>query len=103
MNTGYFETAHQWLPDLSRRIFDLRGKSYYGCGFSYEMEAELGAVIIWTNSPGAETTDTLVERAIGEVRIRMLFDRVAEAEWSVRNPGKNPRDPGNPWHKDESA
>ena len=34
------------LPNLSNRVFALRGKAYSGCGFGYELEGRLGNVIM---------------------------------------------------------
>jgi len=33
------------LPELSRRVFALRGKHYYGCGFSWGREKRLGSLM----------------------------------------------------------
>jgi hypothetical protein len=76
------------LPNLSQRIFALRGINYYGCGFHYQLEADLGKVIYEINNVSSEyyhDKEYMINRIILNVLVESLFDRLIEIEGEINN------------------
>lgn len=48
----YLKSIEARLPNLSARVFALRGKMYSGCGFHYSLERQLGMQIVAANDMG---------------------------------------------------
>ena len=67
------------LPDLAKRVFALRGKSYMGYGFHWGLEKDLGWIIATMNDFDKSYRD-LGTRMIVEVRYEQLIERVEEIE-----------------------
>jgi hypothetical protein len=75
------------IPELAKRVFDLRGKSYNGCGFSYDLEGKLGKVINIINDydrnyyHGKEGKGL---RIVSKVIVEGLFKQLATIEKEIR-------------------
>ena len=67
------------LPDLAKRVFALRGKSYMGCGFHWGLEKDLGWIIATMNDFDKSYRD-LDTRMIVEIRHEQLIERIEEIE-----------------------
>ena len=67
------------LPDLAKRVFALRKKSYMGCGFHWVLEKDLGWVIAIMNDFDKSYRD-LDTRMIVEIRHEQLIERIEEIE-----------------------
>ena len=67
------------LPDLAKRVFALRGKSYMGYGFHWGLEKDLGWIIVTMNDFDKSYRD-LGTRMIVEIRHEQLIERVEEIE-----------------------
>lgn len=78
--------ASYLLPELSKRVFDLRGKMYKGCGFHWSLEKSLGACIKDISNYD-ETVDIGCQIAI-QVCFESLIEKVLKIE-SELNPQPN--------------
>jgi hypothetical protein len=74
--------ARSRLPELSARVFALRGKEYPGCGFHYAMERRLGNVVSLLSD--LEHRPTFDDEVLMEISMQMLFEDVVEAEGGKR-------------------
>ena len=72
------------LPDLATRIFDLRTKSYLGCGFHYALEVNLGWVISSMNDFNTSYRNFLSRLAV-RVRYKLLVKRIEEIEFERKS------------------
>lgn len=90
-------TFHDWqiekgkeLPELSSRVFALRGKAYPGSGWHYILEKLLGNVIVAVmdherfNMYGKGDQERIADEIISEVLYDDLIDRLEKAEKSVK-------------------
>ena len=69
------------IPELGRRIFDLGGKHYNGCGFHWGLEYELGCLLKGLNNFDAPMTE--IRFSILQSCYRSLVASVEKAEKSV--------------------
>lgn len=81
--TEWSYKAKKHLPDLAKRVFDLRKKYNNRCsGLSY-IEALLGRVILDLNSSPYHLTqreDRIAFRMLTEINVESLFKGIKEAE-----------------------
>lgn len=96
---------HEWrerialeLPDLAKRVFQLRCGGWAGCGFHYEMERSFGMLVARINNYNdpIEAHTPLVE----QVHYESLIENLMKAEWSLQHGGAFPSEEGAPWHVD---
>lgn len=75
------------LPDLSKRVFALREKSYLGCGFQWSIEKELGKVIFsimnHDDAPLDPSISAVAKRLIIKSLVHHMFKTVHHAEIST--------------------
>lgn len=77
------------LPNLSQRIFALRGILYQGCGFHYDLERQLGRVIMEINNyndptrPYYHQREKIVNRIGLEVLVDSLFKQLMRIEEEI--------------------
>ncbi len=89
------------LPDLGRRVFELRDGGWVGCGFHYDMERNYGRLIMMVNDRVNPMED--YTPSVDQVNYNALVESVLKAEWSKAHNGKSPYAEGAPWHVDEQA
>lgn len=71
------------LPNLSRRIFALRGTHYNGCGFQWGLEKNLGIVIYEINNCN-KRYDKPIDRIIVEVDHEQLLEQLEKIEKELK-------------------
>ena len=78
------------LTDIAPRIYALSQAGYWGCGFHYDKEHELGTLIKELALPAqftASHTDKIPKDRTSILILRVKYDclleRVEDAEWSV--------------------
>ncbi len=81
----WVKKVQKHLPELARRVFDLRGKHYMGCGFHYGLEKLLGNVISALNdySSHRQGQEEFTFKILTEINVRALFIDIKEAEQSI--------------------
>ena len=67
------------LPSLATRVFALRNKMYYGCGFHWALEKDLGYIINVMNDFDKGYRD-IMERIVVEVRYESFLKTLEKAE-----------------------
>lgn len=67
------------LPSLANRVFALRNKMYYGCGFHWSLEKDLGYIISVMNDFDSGYRD-FAKRIVVEVRYRHFIEQIEKAE-----------------------
>lgn len=67
------------LPSLATRVFALRNKMYYGCGFHWALEKDLGYIINVMNDFNKGYRD-IMERIVVEVRYESFLKTLEKAE-----------------------
>ena len=72
------------LPDLATRVFDLRNKGYYGCGFHYALEGNLGCVISALKDFNGSYSN-FAKRIVVKVRYEELVHRLEEIEAEIKS------------------
>lgn len=70
------------LPEASRRVFALRGISYYGCGTHWSVEKELGNMIAKLNNHD-EYPHNISTQIIIQIRMQLLMETIHKAEMTV--------------------
>lgn len=78
------ERAKKGLPALAVRVFALREKSYIGCGFHYDLEAQLGWMIFILNSPDHFAKD-FPTAIIQEITLEGVYKDVTRIENELKN------------------
>ena len=73
------ERAKRGLPQLANRVFALRSKWYMGCGFHYDLEAQLGWIIWQLNSPEQYPKDNCCAIA-QQINLEHLYQQIKEIE-----------------------
>lgn len=84
------------LPETAARVFALRGTGYYGSGFQWGLEKQLGYVIHKLNDyddgqfyhgPGkaAQAIQTVFQTVV-----KCFYEELEDAEWSAKNGNKKP-------------
>jgi len=89
------------MPDIAQRVFGLREKFYYGCGFHYGLERSLGSIIATVND-----YDNPIEKSTqitDKVRYEDFVERLERAEWSAANNAADPEAEGSPWFAPPAA
>lgn len=71
------------LPSLAKRVFALRDFFYTGCGFHYDLEAELGYVIAKVNAHNEFYPSEIRDRIVMQVRIRRFLESLRWAEANI--------------------
>jgi hypothetical protein len=84
------------LPDLARRVFNLRSGGYYGVGMHHSLERKLGRVLTMANEFEMELAHYIP--ATDQLVYEELVDTLRRAEWSKAHFGSNPDAPGMPWN-----
>ena len=69
------------LPELSRRVFGLRGKAYSGHGLRYDLERKFGRIVVMAST--LDNAPTLSERLIEPVIYDGFLEDLAAAEASA--------------------
>lgn len=77
------QKAKRRLPEISQRVFDLRGVGYTGCGFHWSLEKTLGYVINRLNDYDEGWHKELIERISIQVIFSGLFKDVAKIEKEI--------------------
>lgn len=76
--------VNELLPEISRRLFALRGKPYTGCGFHWSHEKELGYVISKINDYDDREfyheSRSMMRQIVLQVATEGLFADVARIE-----------------------
>jgi hypothetical protein len=67
------------LPSLANRVFALRNKMYYGCGFHWALEKDLGWIINVMNDFDKSYRD-MMERIVVKVRYDNFLQTLEKAE-----------------------
>lgn len=70
------------LPSLAIRVFALRNKMYYGCGFHWALEKDLGFIINVMNDFDKDYRK-MAERIVIEVRYENFLQKLERAESNV--------------------
>lgn len=76
------ERVRKSLPELSMRVFALRGKSYMGCGFGWSHEKDLG-YIIRTVSNYDSYPDNM-EQMLLEIVVEGLYKDLNKIEYEIK-------------------
>lgn len=71
------------LPDLTSRVFALRDESYWGHGFHYSLEFDLGQIISMANDYRRDYRD-LFERISAEANYMAFLGRLTEIEQEIK-------------------
>jgi hypothetical protein len=89
-------TVADALPSIAARVFNLRGVAYFGSGQRYDLERNLGRIIVMANDYNKPISKS--ELMLDEIDCELFLERLAKAEWSAANHGANPEAEGSPWH-----
>ena len=85
--TKWREAEAKKLPELAARVFALRGRMYYGCGFHWSMECKLGTVIArlndYDNGANYYGPEAMHYQIPLRVMVEELYERVDKAERSA--------------------
>lgn len=76
------------LPELARRVFALRGTGYIGCGFHYDLERQLGAIIKEVNSVTIDTFKP-TRMLLIEIATERLYNEIAKIERELKSKERN--------------
>jgi hypothetical protein len=78
--------ANKQIPDISKRVFNLRNTFYTGCGVHYSLERTLGYVILklndFDNYP-ITFESMFIHRSGVQLHLNHLFKKVVKAENEV--------------------
>ena len=77
------EKVSKHLPELSARIFALRGKMYAGCGFDYDLEYKLGRLISNVNNFQGNTPN-MMGAMIEKIVFKEILKTLIRNEFSAK-------------------
>jgi len=75
------------LPELSTRVFNLRGTGYTGCGFHWGLEKDLGKIISTMNDFDRSYSDWSLRQTV-EVVYECFIERLEEIESEISQRAK---------------
>lgn len=89
------ERVRESLPDTAQRVFALRGRGYFGCGFHWYMEKELGRVIHDLNNHD-RSWRSVADQITVQFLTQSLFNSLVKAEKSALTAGNQTPSPHSP-------
>lgn len=82
--TKWRKRVNKGLPALANRVFALRGTSYLGCGFHYDLERQLGNLISGVNRTDSEAFGFTFRITI-KILCTGLYKDITKIENEIRN------------------
>jgi len=71
------------LPNLTKRVFTLRKTGYFGCGFHWALEKDLGWIIHMANNYDKSYRD-IGDQLVSRARYEVFIGRLEEIENSLK-------------------